>query len=139
VGTAAVQLARHLGAEWVTGVCSGANGEMVRSLGADEVVDYTREDFTERPERYDLVLDTVGKAARRRAATALSPGGRFVSVNQGAPRFTAQELTTLTDLAESGALRPVIDRTYPLEEIVQAHRYVDTRRKRGNVVVTLER
>ena len=133
VGTSAVQLARHIGAE-VTGVCSTANTELVASLGASTVVDYTVEDFTDRPERYDLIFDAVGKrksaAALRRCRRVLAPGGACVSVRR-------EGLVSLGTLASNGEIRPVIDRTYALDDIVDAHRYVDAGHKRGNVIITV--
>ena len=138
VGTSAVQLARHLGAK-VTGVCSARNMELVASLGATAVLDYTAEDFSDRAERYDLILDTVGKrksaVALRRCRQVLTPGGACVSVDDGRPKLRREDLVLLAELATKGEVRPVIDRTYPLEEIVEAHRYVDDGHKRGNVVV----
>lgn len=140
VGTSAVQLARHFGAE-VTGVCGTANLALVRSLGAATVVDYTREDFTVRGERYDVILDAVGKrksaAALRRSERALAPGGKRVSVDDGRPKLRAEDLVVLAGLAARGQIKPVIDRRYPLEELVEAHRYVDQGHKRGNVVVAV--
>ncbi len=140
IGTSAVQLARHFGAE-VTGVCSGANLELVQSLGATSVVDYTREDFAKRGVRYDVVFDAVGKRKSAQALlnspTALAPGGVVVSVDDGLARPVPSDLALLKELAESGELRPVIDRTYPLEQMVEAHRYVDQGHKRGNVVITV--
>ncbi len=140
IGTSAVQLARHLGAE-VTGVCSTANLELVRSLGAASVIDYTKEDFTQRGDRYDVIFDAVGKRKSARAmansAAALAPGGVAMSVDDSFPRSTTSDLLALKQLAESGELRPVIDRVYSLDEMVEAHRYVDLGHKKGNVVVTL--
>ena len=140
VGTCAVQLARHLGAE-VTGVCSAANTALVGSLGASTVIDYTAEDFTDRNERYDLIFDAVGKrksaTALRRCQRVLAPGGVCVSVDDGTPRLRRDDLTSLGELAAAGEIRPVIDRTYALGDIVDAHRYVDAGHKRGNVVVTV--
>lgn len=157
VGTAAVQLAKHFGAD-VTGVCSGANLELVLSLGARRVIDYTREDFTQNGETYDVIVDTAGTAPYARSKSALKPGGRLLLVLSGlgellrAPWFSltrnikviagpaggrAEDLRTLTSLAESGKFMPVIDRRYAFEQIAEAHRYVDSGRKRGNVVVTL--
>ena len=140
VGTSAVQLARHLGAE-VTGVCSAANLELVRSLGATTVVDYTREDFSGRGERYDLIFDAVGKkksaAGLRHCDRALASGGKRLSVDDGRPKLLAEDLMLLAELAGNGAIRPVIDRCYPLEELVEAHRYVDEGHKRGNVVIAV--
>jgi NADPH:quinone reductase-like Zn-dependent oxidoreductase len=140
VGTSVVQLARYFGAD-VTGVCSGANRELVQSLGATTVTDYTREDFTRGSQRYDLIFDAVGRrksaAALRHCRQVLAPGGVCVSVDDGRPRLLTADLTLLRQLAESGQIRPVIDRCYRLDQIVDAHRYVDTGHKRGNVVVTL--
>jgi NADPH:quinone reductase-like Zn-dependent oxidoreductase len=140
VGTSAVQLARHLGAE-VTGVCSTANVDLVTSLGATRVVDYTVEDFVDRAERYDLILDAVGKrksaSALRRCQQVLAPGGACVSVDDGTPNLRREDLVLLGELATTGEIRPVIDRTYALDDIVDAHRYVDMGHKRGNVIVTV--
>ena len=137
-GSSAVQLARHFGAQ-VTGVCSAGNLELVRSLGVDAVIDYTSRDFTTLGDRYDLVFAAVGgryhppseEACRR----VLAPGGRYVSVDGWNPKMTRERLVELRDLAASGALRAVIDRCYPLAELAEAHRYVETRRKKGNVVI----
>ena len=140
IGTATVQLAKHFGGK-VTGVCSTRNLTLAESLGAAQVVDYTREDFTTRGERYDVILDAVGKrksaTAMLRAGDALAPGGRILSIDDKFPRFRAEDLLLLKRLAESGALKPVIDRTYSLDEIVEAHRYVEEGHKRGNVIVTV--
>ena len=140
IGTAAVQLARHRGAH-VTGVCSTANLEMVRSLGAEAVIDYTRDDFTQTGERYDVIFDAVGRRKSARAmagsAAALAPGGRAMSVDDQFPRSKTADLLDLKKLAETGEFRPVIDRTYRLEEIVDAHRYVDEGHKKGNVIVRI--
>ena len=140
VGTSAVQLARHLGAD-VTGVCSTANVDLVASLGATTVIDYTSEDFTDRAERYDLIFDAVGKnksaAALRRCRQVLAPGGACVSVDDGTPKLRREDLVLLGELATTGEIRPVIDRTYALDEIVDAHRYVDNGHKRGNVVINV--
>jgi NADPH:quinone reductase-like Zn-dependent oxidoreductase len=137
VGTYAVQLAKHFGAE-VTGVCSTGNVEMVRSLGADHVVDYKKEDFTASGERYDLIFDAVGKIARSDCAAALAPDGAFVTVAKGVTSGSAETLAFLAGLIAAGELTPVIDRRYPLAETAEAHRYVETGRKRGNVVITVE-
>jgi NADPH:quinone reductase-like Zn-dependent oxidoreductase len=140
IGTASVQLARHYGAR-VTGVCSTRNLSLVQSLGAEAVVDYTREDYASRGERYDVILDAVGrrKSARAllRAGDALTPGGKCISIDDNWPKLLATDLPLLKRLAESGELKPVIDRQYPLEEIVEAHRYVEEGHKRGNVIVTV--
>jgi NADPH:quinone reductase-like Zn-dependent oxidoreductase len=140
IGTAAVQLARHFGAR-VTGVCSTTNLKLVESLGAEAVLDYTREDFTSRGERYDLIFDAVGKrksaGAMRDAGRALTTGGACISIDDDFPRPTRQDLDLLKRLAESGELKPVIDRCYRLEEMVEAHRYVELGHKKGNVIVTV--
>jgi NADPH:quinone reductase-like Zn-dependent oxidoreductase len=140
VGTSAVQLARHFGAD-VTGVCSGANRQLVQSLGATAVIDYTTEDFTARAETYDLIFDAVGKRkssrALRHSRRVLAPGGARLSVDDGTPKLLSSDLTLIRQLAESGQIRPVADRCYRLDQIVEAHRYVDTGHKKGNVVVTL--
>jgi NADPH:quinone reductase-like Zn-dependent oxidoreductase len=140
IGTSMVQLARHLGAE-VTGVCSTANLELVRSLGATTVIDYTKDDFTESGGRYDLIFDAVGKRksakAMLNAGAALASGGVSMSVDDAFPRTKRSDLQVLKDLAESGALRSVIDRRYTLDDIVEAHRYVDLGHKKGNVIVTI--
>jgi NADPH:quinone reductase-like Zn-dependent oxidoreductase len=139
-GTAMVQLARHAGAI-VTGVCGPANAELVRNLGAASTLDYTCDAAPPAGAAYDLVLDAVGKrrgsplkdACRR----ALAPGGRYVSVDDGTPAFSAADLAQLAELVDAGAITPVIDRVYPLERIAEAHRYVEADHKRGNVVVTV--
>jgi NADPH:quinone reductase-like Zn-dependent oxidoreductase len=140
VGTSAVQLVRHFGAE-VTGVCSTANVDLVASLGASSVIDYTVEDFADRAERYDLILDAVGKrksaAALRRCRQMLAPGGACVSVDDGRPKLRREDLVLLSELATKGEIRPVIDRTYALDDLPEAHRYVDNGHKRGNVVVAV--
>ncbi|MBA3581217.1 MAG: NAD(P)-dependent alcohol dehydrogenase [Gammaproteobacteria bacterium] len=158
IGTAAVQLAKHFGAE-VTGVCSAANLDWVRSLGATHVIDYTREDFTRNGETYDVIVDTVGTAPFSRSKDSLKEGGRLLLVLAGLPDMLpipwvsmtssmkiiagpaeerAEDLRFLAELAEAGAFRPVIDRRYPFEQIAEAHRYVDSGRKKGNVIITLK-
>jgi NADPH:quinone reductase-like Zn-dependent oxidoreductase len=141
IGTSVVQLARHLGAD-VTGVCSTANVELVRSLGAAAVIDYTRDDFT-KAGPFDIVFDAVGRrkstAAMANARSALAPGGKLMSVDDAFPRTLTSDLIALKLLAGSGDLRPVIDRIYPLTDIVEAHRYVDQGHKKGNVIVTVAR
>jgi NADPH:quinone reductase-like Zn-dependent oxidoreductase len=140
VGTSAVQLARHFGAE-VTGVCSTANLDLVASPNTTTVIDYAREDFTERAERYDLVFDAVGKrksaASLRECRRVLASGGACVSVDDGRPKLRREDLVLLGELATRDEIRPVIDRRYPLDDIVEAHRYVDNGHKRGNVVVAV--
>lgn len=140
IGSSAVQLARYYGAE-VTGVCSTGNIEMVKSLGAEKVIDYTGEDVIDREERYDLILDAVGKSKssnfKQQCKQALRPGGKYVSVDNGSPKPQVEDLVLLKQLVEAGQLKPVIDSCYPLEQIVDAHRYVDKGHKKGNVVITV--
>ncbi len=135
-----MQLAKQLGAE-VTGVCSTANVELVRSLGATAVIDYTKEDFTKGGHTYDIVFDAVGKRksaqAMANSAAVLSPGGVSMSVDDAFPRTTKADLLRLKELAEKGEFRPVIDRRYTLDRIADAHRYVDEGHKKGNVIVTM--
>jgi NADPH:quinone reductase-like Zn-dependent oxidoreductase len=157
VGTAAIQLARHLGAR-VTGVCSAANLELVRSIGADRVIDYAKEDFTRNGERYDVIVDTAGTAPFSRCEGSLTDGGRllvvlgtlpemlrapWVSLTStkkiigGVASWGVEDLRLLASLAEAGHYKPVIDRRYRFDEMVEAHRHVDAGHKRGNVVVTV--
>jgi NADPH:quinone reductase-like Zn-dependent oxidoreductase len=139
VGTFAVQLAKNLGAE-VTGVCSGANLELVRSLGADKVIDYTATDFTASGETYDVIFDAVGKLSRPRVKGALTSAGRYYSVltdSGTSMKLYSADLEFLKDQVDAGKLRTVIDRKYTLAEMVEAHRYVDLGHKKGNVVVTV--
>lgn len=140
IGTMAVQLARHYGAE-VTGVCSSGNFEMVKSLGADKLIDYRTEDSPPDGELYDFVLDAVGKNkdSKLKAAcqNALAPGGLYISVDSGNPGNDLKELDFLNELIEAGEMRAVIDRCYPLEQAAEAHRYVDQGHKKGNVVITV--
>ncbi|HEY0140226.1 MAG TPA: NAD(P)-dependent alcohol dehydrogenase [Thermoanaerobaculia bacterium] len=158
VGTAAIQLAKHFGAE-VTAVCSGRNAALVTSLGADHVIDYTKDDFTRNGRAYDVIIDTAGTAPFARSRGSLRDGGQLLvvlgglrdllripwvaltdsrRVIGGTATATAEDLRLLAGLAERGELKPVIDRTYRFDEIVEAHRYVDTGRKTGSVVITLE-
>lgn len=138
VGTFAVQLAKHFGAE-VTGVCSAANIEMVRSLGADRVIDYHQEDFTEKGDRYDFIFDAVLKLSKSRCKKALAPNGIFGKAGEvGGAKLSAADLIYLRGLIEAGTLKPVIDSSYPMDKIIEAHRYVDKGHKKGNVVITVE-
>jgi NADPH:quinone reductase-like Zn-dependent oxidoreductase len=135
LGTYAVQMAKFYGAE-VTGVCSTTNLELVKSLGADKVIDYTKEDFTKSGETYDVVYDAVMKTKRSRCKDLLKENGIFLN-NNGLGKIEVEDLIFLKGLIEKGKLKPVIDRTYTFEQIVEAHRYVDKGHKKGNVVVTL--
>jgi len=140
VGTFAVQLARYFGAE-VTGVCSTANRELVKSLGADTVIDYTQEDFLPGEERYDLVFDAVGKRKssplKLQGKNALTQNGKYLSVDDETPKIPVEYLISLKELMEAGEIKPVIDRRYPLEQVAGAHRYVEQGHKKGNVVITV--
>jgi NADPH:quinone reductase-like Zn-dependent oxidoreductase len=159
VGTAAVQLAKHFGAH-VTAVCNAKNVELVRSLGADTVIDYEREDFTKRGETYDVVFDAVGKHSFRLSRRSLNPGGTFVDtdlgfmyhlpllvlltrwigskrVRIGITKYSRDDVVFLKELAEAGEYRAVVDRRYPIEDVVEASRYVETEQKTGNVVLTI--
>jgi NADPH:quinone reductase-like Zn-dependent oxidoreductase len=143
IGTTAVQISRYYGAK-VTGVCSTANLELVRSLGAEMAIDYTKEDYSKRSERYDLILDAVPqqvadrKSLKSQAKNALTPDGKYVSIDDGLAETSYEYLVLLKDLVESGKFKPVIDRSYPLEQIIEAHRYVETGHKKGNVVITVD-
>lgn len=162
VGAAAVQIAKILGAE-VTGVCSTRNIELVKSLGADKVIDYTQEDFTQNGETYDIIFDTVGKASFSRSKRVLNENGVFLEAAIGLailphvlwssvagrkkakiaatglrpPHERKKDLAWLKELMEAGKIKPVVDRCYPLEQIVEAHRYVDKGHKRGNVAISV--
>ncbi|MBP6016324.1 MAG: NAD(P)-dependent alcohol dehydrogenase [Candidatus Promineofilum sp.] len=136
VGTYAVQLARHYGAE-VTGVSSAANAEMVKSLGADRVLDYTKADFSAKLERYDAIFDTVGKFPKSLIAQALAPDGRYESIAKLNTKQSLEELSTMKELIEADAIKAVIDRRYPLEQTAEAHRYVEAGHKKGNVIITV--
>ena len=157
MGTAGVQLAKHFGAD-VTAVCNTKNVELVRSLGADRVIDYLQEDFTKNGETYDVVFDAVGKHSFRRCKGSLNPGGVYLPTDglrnvslwllhkrfgdrkvvfELPPRMRKDDVVLLKGLIEGGEYRPVIDRAYPLENVVEAHRYVETGQKTGNVVLTI--
>jgi len=137
VGTNAVQLARHYGAR-VTGVTSAKNLDLVRSLGADATIDYQADDVAERPERYDVVFDAVGKLERGKAERILKPGGRALSVLKGPYPEKDDDLVFIRDLMEKGELRAVVERTYPLADIVAAHRHVGAGHKVGAVVIVVD-
>lgn len=159
IGTAAVQLAKHFEAE-VTAVCNTKNVELVRSLGADDVIDYLQEDFTKDGQTYDVVFDAVGKHSFRRCRRSVKPGGFYVETDLGfmwhvpilalatrrigdkrvtlpTPNYTKKDVLYLKELIEAGKYRPVIDRSYPLEQVVEATKYVETGQKTGNVVLAV--
>ena len=159
VGTAGVQLAKHFGAQ-VTAVVSTRNVELARSLGADAVIDYTREDFTRNGQTYDVIFDAIGQQSFRRARRSLKRGGTYVDtdlgfmwhvpwlvlltrwvgdkrVRMGITKFANEDVLLIKELIEAGTFRPVIDRTFPLEEVVEASRYVESGRKVGNVILTV--
>ena len=137
VGTYAVQLAKYFGAD-VTGVCSTPNIEMVRSLGADHVIDYTKTDFSSMEERYDVIFDTLAKFPKSQYSKVLKPNGTYVSMAKLSTKESMDNMASIKDLVEAGEIKVVIDRCYPLEDMVEAHRYVDAGHKRGNVVITVE-
>lgn len=136
VGTYAIQLAKYFGAE-VTGVCSTSNLELVKSLGADHVIDYTKEDFSATEERYDVIFDTMGKFPKSQYSQVLAPNGTFVSMAKLDSKESMDNLIFIKELIEKGEIKAVIDRCYTLEDMVEAHRYVDAGRKKGNVVITV--
>ena len=155
IGTAGVQLAKHLGAR-VTAVCNTKNIALMPTLGADDVIDYTREDFTTKGRRYDVVFDAVGKHSFKRSRGSLKPGGRYLATDgfrnfvlsvwtrrfgdarvvfDLPPRYTKEDMLFIRDLVDSGGYRAVIDRRYPLDRVIDACRYVETEQKTGNVVL----
>jgi NADPH:quinone reductase-like Zn-dependent oxidoreductase len=136
IGTYAVQLAKHRKAR-VTGVSSGSNLGLVKSLGADAVMDYSKEDISTTAERYDVIFDTVGKFPKSKAKKQLTGRGRYISTHSSPVKEKQDYLTLIRVLAEKGKIKAVIDRVYTLEKIQEAHAYVETGRKRGNVVVKL--
>jgi NADPH:quinone reductase-like Zn-dependent oxidoreductase len=135
VGTYAVQMAKYYGDE-VTGVCSTSNLEMVRSIGVDNVIDYTKEDFRKNGETYDVIFDTVRKIKASSCKSSLKESGIFLS-SRIPTSEEIQDLKFLRELVEKGRIKPFIDRIYPLEKTVEAHRYVDKGHKRGNVVISI--
>ena len=157
IGTYSVQLARHYGAE-VTGVDKKGKLEMLRSIGSDHVIDYAQEDFTRNGKTYDVILDTIGKSSFSRSLRSLKENGTYLNARPGlfgwirmrwiakninkrvitwTAGYTVKNLVALTELIEAGTIKPVIDRRYPLEQAAEAHRYVDTGEKKGNVVITV--
>ncbi len=137
VGTFAVQLAKYFGAE-VTGVCSTSNLDMVKSLGADHVIDYTKDELSSGEERYDIIFDTVAKFPKSKSSKALASNGTYVSIARLSTKEGMENLVFIKELIETGKIKAVIDRCYPLEHMVEAHRYVDAGHKKGNVVITVE-
>ncbi len=137
VGTYAIQLAKYFGAE-VTGVCSTSNLELVKSLGADHVIDYTKENFAAMEVRYDVIFDTVAKFPKSQYSQVLAPNGTFVSMAKLDTKENMDNLIFIKELTEKGEIKAVIDRCYPLENMVEAHRYMDTGRKKGNIVITVQ-
>lgn len=152
VGTAAVQISKYYGAK-VTAICSLTNHELVKSIGADNMIDYNKQDFSENGENYDIILDAVGNLSFLKSSKSLTKSGKVIMINAGLSRLlqslvynklicgvageSKAALSLLIELASSGNFIPVIDRTYPLEDVVQAHRYVDSGHKKGNVILTL--
>jgi NADPH:quinone reductase-like Zn-dependent oxidoreductase len=137
VGAYAVQLAKYFGAN-VTGVCSTANLEMVKSLGADNVLDYTKPDFSLHHGHYDVIYDAVAKLTKSKTLHLSVPNGRFISIANLNTKENIENLLFIRDLIEEGKLKAVIDRRYPLEKIIEAHRYMDLGHKKGNIVITVE-
>jgi NADPH:quinone reductase-like Zn-dependent oxidoreductase len=137
VGTYAIQLAKYFGAE-VTGVCSTSNLGMVQSLGADHVIDYTKEDFSAREERYDVIFDTVAKFPKSKYSKLLTPNWTYISIATLDTKESQDNLIFIKERIEAGEIKAVIDRCYPLEQMVEAHRYVDSGHKKGNVVIRVQ-
>ncbi len=137
VGTAAIQLAKYFGAT-VTAICSSSNFDLVTTLGADNIIDYMKEDFTKQGEHYDIIFDAVGKYKKSLCTDALMPNGKYVSVNGMMAKVSKEDMNLLKQLAETEKLKPVIDRTYRLEEIAEAHIYVEKGHKKGNVSIILK-
>ena len=139
-GTTAVQFAKFLGAE-VTGVCSTSNVELVKSLGADSIIDYTKKDSINLIKQYDFILDAVGKIKtsklKEACKKALTPKGKYVSIDDGKLILDSNRLALIKELVESGHIKPVVDRSYPLEQIVEAHEYVGKGHKKGGVAITI--
>ena len=157
IGTAAVQLAKHFRAE-VTAVCNTKNLGLVKALGADSAIDYTREDFTQNGQTYDVIMDAVGKHSFRRAKGSLKPGGYYLATDglenlllsfwtarfgdkkvifKIPPRYSKQDVVLLKELVEAGEFKPVVDRSYAMQDVVEASRYVETEQKTGNVILTI--
>ena len=140
VGTFAVQIAKHFGAN-VTGVCSTSNLELVKSLGADDVIDYTKEDPSKSIENYDLIFDAVGKRKcsefKSRCKKALTPNGKYISVDDGTPKIGIDSLLLLKELIETGKIKPVIGKSYSLGQIIEAHKDVESGHKKGNLTITI--
>ena len=158
VGMAAVQIAKHFGAD-VTGVCSSANLDLVQAIGADRTVDYTKTDLASLGDTYDIIFDTTGAATFQRHGSLLNEGGRLLLIQPSfaqslgfgrpprnsskkviaqAPPPSIADMSLLAEMAQAGTLKPFIDRRYPLADAATAHAYVDTGRKRGNVVLTVD-
>jgi NADPH:quinone reductase-like Zn-dependent oxidoreductase len=142
IGTFAIQIARHFGAE-VTGVCSTTNSDMVKSIGADKVIDYMKEDFSKRKEQYDFILDATphNKANRKslklQCRKKLAPNGQYISVDDGTPKSRTEDLIFLKDLIEAGKLKSVISKVFNLEQVPEVHRYIEQGHKKGNVVIKI--